>query len=193
MRRRLILSGLVLVAVLLTACSTGGGSSGGGLDRDSVYLFLNEFAQAFQKQDVDGLMGMFQLPYTITQKGADGQYHTTTTDNALVLRDALEYRTRVRVYGDDQSRSRTEFKDSIIHVTSISGSSTAATVRGVHEYTVYSIGEEKKDGVWTVVNVDPYIIIIDMEWTLNRTGARWKVQAERFINYAYEDVDLGDE
>lgn len=166
MKRTIRFVPLALVVVLLAGC-VGGKSQ---VNRSEIESFFALYEHRMERQDVDGLTSMYQLPVTFTAFTESGSPLELEINSANELKAVLAS----LVYANDDYYEY-ELLDSRVIVVNVSGSGNkarASIIREVQVKHLYS-NEVEKD-------------IYEVDVTLEKVGSSWKIRAEHFVSVTFE-------
>ncbi len=118
-----------------------------------------------ERQDVDGLTSMYQLPVTFTESGSSLELKINSANELKAVLASL-------VYANDDYY---ELLDSRVIVVNVSGSGNKARASIIREVQV-------KDLYFNEVEKDIY----EVDVTLEKVGSSWKIRAEHFVSVTFE-------
>lgn len=161
MKRTIRFVPLALVVVLLAGC-VGGKSQ---VNRSEIESFFALYEHRMERQDVDGLTSMYQLPVTFTESGSSLELKINSANELKAVLASL-------VYANDDYY---ELLDSRVIVVNVSGSGNKARASIIREVQV-------KDLYFNEVEKDIY----EVDVTLEKVGSSWKIRAEHFVSVTFE-------
>lgn len=161
MKRTIRFVPLALVVVLLAGC-VGGKSQ---VNRSEIESFFALYEHRMERQDVDGLTSMYQLPVTFTESGSSLELKINSANELKAVLASL-------VYANDDYY---ELLDSRVIVVNVSGSGNKARASIIREVQV-------KHPYFNEVEKDIY----EVDVTLEKVGSSWKIRAEHFVSVTFE-------
>src|SRR5690606_16912046 len=139
------------------------------VNRSEIESFFALYEHRMERQDVDGLTSMYQLPVTFTESITEsGSSLELKINSANELKDVLAN----LVYANDDYY---ELLDSRVIVVNVSGSGNKARASIILEVQV-------KDLYLNEVEKDIY----EVDVTLEKVGSSWKIRAEHFVSVTFE-------
>lgn len=161
MKRTIRFVPLALVVVLLAGC-VGGKSQ---VNRSEIESFFALYEHRMERQDVDGLTSMYQLPVTFT---------TSYSSHELKISSANDLKAELAIlfFADDHSL---ELLDGRVIVVNVSGSGKKARASIIREVQVKELDF---DEVWKAIH--------EVDVTLEKIGSSWKIRAEHFVSVTFE-------
>lgn len=157
---------LLAMVTLLTGCFGGGGST--PISRGEIDAFFALYAHRAETQNVDALLGMYQVPVTFTEEEISLRI---VADEPGALSHIL--RGRLYLFDDDEYDYGLDVKT---FVESVSGNSSSAIAEVI-------LVREVDDG-WGK-QVDNYKI----RFSLQKSSGKWRIRAEHFLHADGEYIE----